>query len=173
MSIFNVGNQGTNAQVSITGADDIKRRLKLLPEEMQKKALGPAARKGMKIVRDTATRNAASIDDPKTPNNIAKNIIVQRSGPQSKRVGGLVLRVGVRGGARKPKESKEAAARSAPGGATWYWRFLEFGTAHSRARPFLQEALSSNVEAVTTATTNELSKQIDKIAKKLNATKTP
>jgi HK97 gp10 family phage protein len=128
-----------------------------LPDKVQKKSATKATRKAMQIVRKAAVENAKAIDDKATGRAIWKNITVQNSPRQGKRVGGVVMRVGVRGGARKP-DTKTGNR----GGDTWYWRFLEFGTAKMRARPFLARALAANAQAVGDATAKELSAELDK-----------
>ena len=48
----------------------------------------------------------------------------------------LILRVGIKGGAKKNDETP------------YYWRFQEFGTKHLPAKPFLAPALESNEQEV-------------------------
>jgi len=101
----------------------------------------------MNIMRDAAKANAKAIDDPATKEKVFRNIITQESSKQSKREGGVVMRVGVRGGAGANQHSKDATGN--PGGDTRHWRYIEFGTEHNPAAPFMRPAFSSNVQAVT------------------------
>jgi len=151
-------------------------RLKDFNDKVQKKASRKAARKAMTIVRKAAIVNAKAFDNPLTPEMIWKNVTVQEATKSSKRVGGIVMRVGVRGGAKQyantranvrsrkaGKTYKTLGSSGNPGGDTWYWRFVEFGTSNQPAKRFLRDALESNAQAVTDSLTRELSKEIDKL----------
>jgi HK97 gp10 family phage protein len=128
----------------------------------------------MNVVRKAARANARKIDGP-SPRSIEKNITVQNSPRQGRRAGGIVMRVGVRGGAKQYADTRENTRRrrvgksyktlgdaTNPGGDTWYWRFIEFGTVKQRARPFLQKALADNVGIVTNIVVAKLQKDIFK-----------
>lgn len=176
--IFQRSRSSPNAEITatLTANADVVKRLKDLDEKMQKKEARRAARKAMQVVRKAAIANARQVDDEKTREAIYKNIAVQYSTRQSKRVGGVVTRVGVLGGARQYANTKENVRKRRagktyktlgdkgnPGGDTWYWRFLEFGTQHSRARPFLQSALAENTGQVTDVVVGELKLSLDKM----------
>ena len=193
-------------EFKIEGFDKALDRLSQFSPKLQKKGLRAALRKGANLVKAAAVSNARAIDDPATPENIAKNIAVQISARQSRQVGGLVMRVGVRGGARQYANTKvnrrkgrvgasysTGGDKGNPGGDTWYWRFIEFGTsaraarpsrfrrrslmsrmtkgrrAHAgvKPRPFLRPALENNIEAATAAVAAELDRQIDQLAGEL------
>lgn len=138
--------------INIQGLDAVLARMRDLPKEIQKKGAAAALRKGANIVRDAARAGAKRLDDPETASNIAKNIVVQASGRAGKREGGVVMKVGVRGGARLTKDPNDTA----------HWRFLELGNDRSPARPFMVPALASNVQNVTQTVVAELMPQIDK-----------
>jgi HK97 gp10 family phage protein len=161
---------------ALHGVEGVLNRLRSMPEKLQKKGLRAAIRKGANLVRKAAQTNAKQIDDPLTAESISKNIAVQFSSRASKREGGIVFRVGVRGGARQYAATranrragrvgqiyKTGGDKGNPGGDTWYWRFVELGTSRTRAQPFLQPALANNVESVTSVVVNELNSQIDKL----------
>ncbi|MEO8466243.1 MAG: HK97-gp10 family putative phage morphogenesis protein [Gammaproteobacteria bacterium] len=132
--------------------------MRSLSVKLQKKALAAAVRKGANLVRDAAKAGAMAIDDPATAESIYKNVGVSFSARESRRQGGIVYRVGIRGGARKGKGG------GGPGGDTWYWRLVEFGTSRTQARPFLRPALENNAERATDAIAAELNRQLDKLA---------
>jgi HK97 gp10 family phage protein len=145
-------------EFKIEGADAIMRKMRQLPKNMQRAGARRAARKAMAVVRDAARATARQFDDPSTPVQIWKQITIAESGRQSRRVGGVVMRVGVRGGARRSKDKVPP----------WYWRLVEFGTQHTRAQPFMRPALASNVGKVTDTLVRELNKELDKEASKAN-----
>jgi HK97 gp10 family phage protein len=151
-------------------------RLKDFSDKVQKKSAKKAARKAMSIVRKAAVANAKAFDNPNTPERVWKNVTVQEAPKSSKRIGGIVMRVGVKGGAKQyantkanvrsgkaGKTYKTLGSSGNPGGDTWYWRFVEFGTSNQPAKRFLRDALESNAQAVTDALTQELSKELDKL----------
>lgn len=167
-------------EFELHGADEVMRKLRELTPRLQKKELRAAARKSMNIVRDAARAKARQIDDPKTAESIAKNIAVQESSRRSRAIGGVVMRVGVRGGARQYANTRENArkgragqtyatggSKGNPGGDTWYWRLVEFGRNGARAQPFMRPALSENTEAVTQRFATELSAGIDRVVAQL------
>jgi len=136
----------------------IDKMLGLAPK-LKRSALRKAARQAMNIVRDDARARARALDDPATAERIFRNIVTQEAGRQGRREGGVVMRVGVRGGASSNQHSKDASSN--PGGDTRHWRYLEFGTQHTPPAPFMRPALSSNVTAVTDRFIQVLSREID------------
>ena len=122
-------------------------RLKDIEAKIAKKALRPAARKGMSIVRDDVKASAPEdtsddADDIRTKAFIALQTSFRR--------GVLSVRVGVRGGAKKNPD------------VPYYWRMVEFGTKHISAKPFMTPALENNADAVLEKITQELKREIDK-----------
>lgn len=119
-------------------------------------------------MRDDAKRRARRFDDPKTPNKVWKEVAVRADAKASRAVGGMVMKVGVRGGARRYTNNKQNRKLGRVGGAyegpgnVYYWRFLEFGTEKMAAQPFMRPALASNIQPVTEAIVRELKVQLDK-----------
>lgn len=153
-----------NFEAGISGLDELQAKMKRLTDDVQTKSVRFAARKAAEVLRNAARRNADRMDDPKTPQNIAKNITVQFASRSSRREGGAVFRVGVLGGARPPRGSDQARkterrraksgqrslaqmgelsgkGKGNPGGDTWYWRFVEFGTRRTEAKPFMRPVM--------------------------------
>ncbi|CAI8891834.1 MULTISPECIES: HK97-gp10 family putative phage morphogenesis protein [Pseudomonas syringae group] len=149
----------SQTSVDMRGLDGVVQKMKTLPVKLQRSGLRKAARRAMNIVRDAAKANAKALDDPKTVEKVWKNIATQESAKRSRQEGGVVMRVGVRGGAGSNQHSKEAAGN--PGGDTRHWRYIEFGTEHTPAAPFMRPAFQSNVQNVTDKFASELMKEID------------
>lgn len=150
---------------NIEGAQTIIDRLSTLPTKLQRKGAKVAARRGMNIVRDEARRNAKKIDDPVSRNTIWKNIRTQEATRSGRRIGGVVMRVGVAGGARLGRrQARDQAAADLPGRATQHWRLIEFGSKTNRAQPFMRPALASKLQAVTDKVASELSAAIERLA---------
>ncbi|VVO24075.1 HK97-gp10 family putative phage morphogenesis protein [Pseudomonas fluorescens] len=144
---------------NIQGLNGVIEKMRTLGPKLQKSGLRKAARAAMNIVRDAAKANARSIDDPATREKVWKNIITQEATRQSRREGGVVMRVGVRGGAGSNQHSKDASGN--PGGDTRHWRFIEFGTEHNPAAPFMRPAFAQNIDPVTERFVTRLNAEID------------
>jgi HK97 gp10 family phage protein len=121
----------------IEGLDQALAKIKSLQGREFKNAVRSAARSAMNIVRDAAKSGASQIDDPTTKASITKNIAVS---PGKSRKDEVIMRVGVRGGARLSKDPDSTA----------HWRLVEFGSEHNQpAHPFMRPALANNVNPVT------------------------
>lgn len=138
-------------------------KIQSLQARFAKNALRRATRRGARVIQDAARQNARMLDDPTTPENIAKNIVI-RTG-RTRKKDQVKLRVGVLGGARKD-DSFTGEGKKNAGGDTWYWRFLEFGTSKVPARPFLRPAMMEQKELayneIFKAMLAELTKEIER-----------
>lgn len=144
---------------AIQGLNGVVSKMRTLGPRLRKKGLRKAARAAMSIVRDAAKTNAKAIDDPVTREKVFRNIITQEATKQSRREGGVVMRVGVRGGASSNQHSADASGN--PGGDTRHWRYIEFGTEHIGGQPFMRPAFSNNVGAVTDRFVSTLNAEIN------------
>jgi HK97 gp10 family phage protein len=153
----------------IAGADKAVAILKSLSPKLQRKYLARAMRKGATIVRIAAQNNAKRFDDPKTKNQVWKEIVVRSNSRLARQNGGIALSVGVKGGAQYYKNNKANRAAQRVGqsyegaGKVYYWRFLELGTQKMKAQPFMQPALADNAEKATDAIVADLNAGIDAI----------
>jgi HK97 gp10 family phage protein len=122
----------------LTGADELSRIFKTLPQELQREVVVPAAKDAMDIVLNAAKDNAAKLDRPETPNYIPRNLDMIEDRKYFEETGSTKISVGV----RKRK-------RGQGGGNTYYAAlFLELGTSRSRAFPFMRNALAQNRQQV-------------------------
>ncbi|MDD0974976.1 HK97-gp10 family putative phage morphogenesis protein [Pseudomonas fontis] len=143
----------------LQGLAPVTQKMLGLAPKLRRKGLRKAARQAMNIVRDDAKSRAKAIDDPETAAKIWKNIVTQESGKQSRREGGVVMKVGIRGGAGANQHSKDASGN--PGGDTRHWRYIEFGTKHNPPAPFMRPSFSQNLGAVTDRFVSVFSQEID------------
>jgi HK97 gp10 family phage protein len=170
-------------QFQLSGLDAVLTKMRGLAPDLRAKGARSAMRKAANLVRDAAVVNAQRIDDPETKESIAKNIVVRFSSRTLKTTGDVMMRVGVLGGARPYSNTREnvrkrrvgktyktGGDKGNPGGDTFYWRFVEFGTSRTAAKPFMRPALEQNIETATSAATTELSRSIDRYAAKARAT---
>lgn len=139
----------------IHGLEPVLRKMQAIGNEKTVKRIArKAMRQAMNIARDEARQKVKRLDDPTTPEKIWKEIVVQNGRSRNKKT--LVMRVGVRGGARIPYTNNAQNRRSGRVGKTYqtdgrvfYWRFLELGTSKQPATPFLRPALYENIEQIT------------------------
>ncbi|EPP3506178.1 HK97-gp10 family putative phage morphogenesis protein [Acinetobacter baumannii] len=146
-----------DVDVKIEGLDEVLRKMKLLGDPRRtRNAATRAARKAMNVVRDAARQNAKAIDDPETVEKIWKNIKV--SAGRMKDKSQVLMRVGVDGGASFSNPTPKPTS----GGDTRHFRWVEFGSAHQPATPFLRPALANNVQKVTDTFSQSFSAELDK-----------
>lgn len=153
----------------LKGIDAVKRKLQSLDNDARYRGGRLALRKAANLVRDTVKSNALRIDDPSTPKSIAKNAAVRWSGKTFRTTGNLHFRVGILGGARqnaKRQTINTDGSSANPGGDTYYWRFLEFGTEKMRAQPFFSNALSDKAGEATTVFVKEFDKAVGRALKR-------
>lgn len=163
----------------LTGVEEVMHNLTLLKDDLQKKSVRSAARSAANVIRDNAKWRAKTRNDPSTPTDISENVYVQYAPKLSRREGGIAMRVGVLGGAKQYVQNKSnvrkgrvgksyatGGSSANPGGDTFYWRFLEFGTRYMGAQSFMQPAMLESIEPAQTKFAEVLNKQIDKLAAK-------
>ncbi len=164
--------------VKIDGLNELQKRLKQLGSPKLVKRIGnKALRAASNIVKKAAVDNAKRLDDPDSGERIWKNITVRS---RRTRNGDLKMSVGVRGGAKQYNDSKENVRKrlagksyktlgdkNNPGGDTWYFRFIEYGTSRQPATPFMRPALEQNIEAATNAFSQKFNDELNKELAKL------
>jgi HK97 gp10 family phage protein len=149
-------------QVELVGLDKTLDRLRNFSSEVAKKSARNALRKAANVIKDQAVANALALNDPTTTESVFKNIRVQFASRSTRRTGDPMMRVGVLGGAKK----SEQTAATNPGGDTWYWRLLEFGTENMEARPLMRKAVDQRMMSVFDVFAYELDTQVKKLDKK-------
>lgn len=124
----------------VRGIPDLKAALAGIVPKLRVRALRNALAAGARVVQREARAQAPriSISDPaaqkgyRSPGTVQKAIAV-RTSKLARRNGDVGVFVNVRPAKRGLRGAKSPAD-------PFYWRFLEFGTKHMRARPFLQPA---------------------------------
>jgi len=167
------------AMNELKGVDSLLAKLDAVTKEIKFKGGRFGLRKAANLVADAVKAGAASVDDPVTANSIARNVAVKFSPRTFKRTGNLLFRVGILGGAQNYANTKDnvragragksfvtGGDKSNPGGDTWYWRLLEFGTQNMAARPFMRPALGNNADAAIGTFAREAEKSIDRALKR-------
>lgn len=162
---------------SLKGTEEILNRLQKIPKAVGDKAMRRALRKGANQIRNLARRYARKFDDPATPDPIWQNIITASGGKRrERREGGIVMRIGVRGGAKSGKslvhaetKANDKKNRSGRVYELYHWRFLEFGTSQMKAQPFMRPALVQGQEKAIQKTLESMKVEADKEILKLGA----
>ena len=162
-------------EVSLDGLDSLLGKMEAVSDVTRNKAGRFALRKAANLIRDRARSNATRVDDPLTKEAIYKNIVASFGSREFRRTGNLTFRVGVMGGARQYAQTKAnvrkgraggtykiAGDKGNPGGDTWYWRMLEFGTEHAAARPIIRPAMNGIDGPVINVFAEEMEKAIDR-----------
>lgn len=162
-------------EFKLEGMDAVIRKMRALPVDVRKKGARFAGRKAANLIRDAAIQNATKIDDPQTREQIAKNVAVRFANREFRKTGDVMFRVGIMGGARQYANTREnrrkrrageayatAGSSSNPGGDTFYWRFVEFGTQKAQARPFMRPALEQNIGPATDEFARQMNGWLDR-----------
>lgn len=162
-----------------TGLPELLGKLEGLEFDLKRKGGRFALRKAAQVIRDQARANAERVDDPVTAENIAANIVERWSGRTFKKTGNMMFRVGVMGGARQYANTRENVRKGRvgqsytvggdsgnPGGDTFYWRFLEFGTEKTPAQPIFRPVPQQAGQQAVSVFAKEYSKKIDRALKR-------
>ena len=157
--------------VTMTGLDDLNKKIEALKYDASRKGGRFALRKAAQVVRDQARANALALNDPRTSEVIAKNITEKWGSKYNKTTGDLMFRIGVLGGARDYSAYGEITtgktASANPGGDTFYWRFVEFGTEKLAARPFMRPAIENTSQKATDVFITQFNAALDRALRKV------
>lgn len=147
----------TMAGSQIKGLDDVLKKMDELTKNVAKKHVKKALRAAAKPVLQSAKDNAKKIDDPNTSADISKNLVV-RAGKTSDKNSEKV-RIGVKGGGEFWRSNKNVQRKGKPRQSNPYYTpvendtkhfwLVEFGTAKTKAQPYLRPALESNIQNAT------------------------
>lgn len=144
------------------GFAELAARMRQLPDLLARKSLRAAVNAGATVIKKEAQQRA-----PKLTGALAKNFYQKQIREQST-VLSQTFYVGVRSGlARyaKTKANKKAGRAGQvykDSGATFYWRFIEFGTSKMPARPFLRPAFEMQKENAVTAIGEKIRTELEK-----------
>lgn len=137
--------------LEVQGMRHLHADLNALGTELAAKLLASAARKAFKPVLETA-QALAPVDTGTLRDNIKIRVVKPKTGDS-------VVVVGLR-------IAKVKNAPNNAGSPDWRWHFVELGTKHIAAQPFLRPALEQNAAGVVAALKVELRKKIDRAVKR-------
>lgn len=153
-------------EVRIEGINELTKHLDGISVMTRGKAGQTALRNAAKVIAAQIESNARRIDDPATPESIPVNVAIRQSTRFKKATGDLKFRIGIQGGAQTPDSDEEERKNAGPGGATFYWRMLEFGTSRARARPFVRPAVRQKAQEALNTFVREYNKSLDRFLKR-------
>lgn len=133
-------------KVEIKGLKEVIKTFGKVPDGVKRRALRQGLAAGGEVYRIGAIQNAMGVDNDKTKAAIWKNIRNVYGVKRSRISRNVVQMVTVRNTKR--------------GGDTFYWRFVEFGTSHSRAQPFMRPAFESLSGLAIRETAEEMTRRL-------------
>jgi HK97 gp10 family phage protein len=169
--------------VKIEGADRLEKRMRALPADVRFKGARFAGRRSAVVIQKALVSQVSRHDDPRTPENMAANAVIRFSNRYAKATGDPMFRVGFLGGARATSRDAERSRRRRaasgvqsleslgeiqgkgagnPGGDTWYWRLVNFGTKRFEGKEFTDKAIDISVGPATDTFAVQLGKWIDR-----------
>ena len=157
---------GMQAEVSITGLNELRQRLKSLPQKMQGPAATRALQSGAKVIKERARGTTAWSDDT----GFLREAIVQFAARKSEHEFSAQVRVGVRkrrvkrpskrltsARIRRQRRGKRAVA------SAYYWKYLEYGTSRMGAKPFMRPAFEATKADAARRIGDSLREQLEKV----------
>lgn len=154
-------------ELKIDGLQELEKKLREMAPDLARNALRAAVGAAAKVVKDEASTRA---EPHKKTGALQANIYAKRDRKRSNDFGQTYI-VGVRNGQAKYANNKKNRRAGRAGktyedaGATFYWRFLEFGTVKMSPKPFLRPAFETKKVEAVEAIKERLWKRIEKIAK--------
>ncbi|ACT83021.1 hypothetical protein gp8 [Burkholderia phage KS9] len=134
------------SSVQILGLSDLRADFGKLAKAQSTKALRRATVAGAKVIRDEARARA-----PKKTGKLRRNIVSaalrQKDAPGIATAG---VRVRTKGKGDSPSNA-------------FYWRFVELGTPHMRAQPFVRPAFDESIGQAEGAIRTEIARAIDAV----------
>lgn len=160
--------RGIKTSMKIEGLEELRKALRLLPEELQKKSLGDAVAKGASVIRDEAKRLAPVLKEPskhRTPGLLRRMIRSTRGVRNGSEAAAFVSvrRLVKKALAKAKAKTKKSGAELDP----FYWAFIEFGTSKRKAHPFLRPAFDTQKEKAAEQIKQALAEGLAKAAAKV------
>lgn len=155
--------------VTITGLKELQARLKTIANDIGEKgaqrpltnALRKAGRVLIKAAQENLRRGNHVLSGTLVNNIVTKKV---KSNP-----GEIRIHVGIRSNAQQYKDNKANRRAGRVGGKyqnygpLFYGRFLEFGTSHQVATPFLRPAFEANKDSLPELVRDDVIKRLDKL----------
>ncbi|KVL10763.1 HK97-gp10 family putative phage morphogenesis protein [Burkholderia ubonensis] len=136
------------SSIQIVGLADLRADFEKLAKAQSTKALRRATVAGAKVIRDAARARA-----PKRSGKLRRNIV--SAALRQKDAPGLAT-----AGVRVRSKGKGDSPTNA-----FYWRFVELGTQHMKAEPFMRPAFDASLAQAEGAIRTEIARAIDEVSR--------
>lgn len=147
-----------NVTLRVDGLRELGAKMRGLSEKVNKSIAASATGAAAKIVKQAAVANV--VRSPSVATGSLRDALIVKKAPRGE-AGGLTsahyVTVRGRGKPRKNSKRKQSIAPHA--------HFVEFGTVHMPAEPFLRPALDQNLQRATDAMKDRLAKRIEAASK--------
>ncbi|MDI9093606.1 HK97-gp10 family putative phage morphogenesis protein [Providencia rettgeri] len=144
--------------IDFSGFLDVSKELELLSQAESNKVLRQATYAAASVLRDEVRAKA-----PKRTGKLARNIVA--SNQRIRKKGEVSAGVYVRGTNKAGNNSDNSMKAKDPRNS-YYWRFLEDGTAKMPPQPFIRPAFDSKADAAAEFAINKLNQAIDEALRK-------
>jgi HK97 gp10 family phage protein len=144
--------------MELKGFKELADAMREMPERVAQNALRSAVAAGATVIREEA-RKLAPVDT----GEMRRDILVKRERGNRSNPMVATYSVFVRSG----KKSRLAGKKRDVQRDSFYWRFVEFGTAKMAAQPFMRPAFEARKEAAVEAIRAKLDDRIQKTATEL------
>lgn len=165
--------------VHVAGLEQLQRALLELPDAVARKALRRAVAKAAQVIKQQAKalapryvgpspRSKGPLGQTQPPPGTLQRQMKVAFRPRESGLHRAKYVVGVLHGKRQRSVSVRKGGRSATVNRdAYYWRFVEFGTAHMAARPFLRPAFAQKKSEAVGTIREVLAEQISAEAARL------
>ncbi|KVG77220.1 HK97-gp10 family putative phage morphogenesis protein [Burkholderia ubonensis] len=136
------------SSIQVIGLADLRADFERLAKAQSTKALRRATVAGAKVIRDAARARA-----PKRSGKLRRNIV--SAALRQKDAPGLAT-----AGVRVRSKGKGDSPTNA-----FYWRFVELGTQHMKAEPFMRPAFDASLAQAEGAIRTEIARAIDEVSR--------
>jgi HK97 gp10 family phage protein len=131
--------------ISLTGASELVARIEALPDKVANNVMSGALYAGARRIRDEARRRAPILDlakwhGPREPGVLRQNIVARRSRSRSQHE--IFAKVGI---------TRDA----------FYGHFIEYGTRHAAAYPFMRPAVDTSQGSAAQAVVDYARERLD------------
>ncbi|QFH70989.1 HK97 gp10 family phage protein [Enterobacter sp. E76] len=144
--------------LDFSGLQEIARDLELLSRAENNKVLRDATRAGAEVIKQEVIKKA-----PVRTGKLKNNIVVLTQ--KARRRGDIASGVHIRGVNPRTGNSDNTMKAGNKRNA-FYWRFVELGTSHMPAHPFVRPAFDTRQEEATQVAMARMNRAIDEVLAK-------
>jgi HK97 gp10 family phage protein len=139
-----------DGNIEMLGGKELYDKLTMLPDRVAVNVMAGATFAGVKVIRDLARKLVPILDlskwgGPHEPGALLAGIFVGRTRSHDRNVVGAIVGIGR---------------------DVWWGKFVEFGTRHARAYPFMRPAADEGKEGAVDAVIEYAGKRIEEEAQK-------